>query len=38
VPEAPQDESAASEVLAYDERGNSSFAPLEAGSLISHRV
>lgn len=26
------------EVVAYDERGNSSLAPLEAGSLISHRV
>lgn len=25
-------------VVAYDERGNSSLAPLEAGSLISHRV
>lgn len=26
------------EVVAYDERGNSSLAPMEAGSLISHRV
>jgi hypothetical protein len=26
------------EVVAYDERGVSSLAPLEAGSLISHRV
>lgn len=38
VPEASQDDSAAAGVLAYDERGNSSLAPLEAGSLISHRV
>lgn len=26
------------DVVAYDERGNSSFLPLETGSLISHRV
>lgn len=38
VPDAPQDETAAGEVVAYDERGNSSLMPLEAGSLISHRV
>ena len=38
VPGAPQDETAAGEVVAYDERGNSSLVPLEAGSLISHRV
>jgi hypothetical protein len=25
-------------VVAYDERGNSNLAPLEAGLLISHRV
>jgi hypothetical protein len=38
LPHAPQDDSTAAEVMAYDERGNSSLAPLETGSLISHRV
>jgi hypothetical protein len=37
VPESASDDST-TEVVAYDERGNSSLAPLEAGSLISHRV
>ncbi len=32
------DFSAPQEVVAYDERGNSSLAPLEAGVLISRRV
>ena len=35
---AAQDDTPGAEVVAYDERGNSSLAPLEAGSLISHRV
>ena len=38
VPDTPPGETAAADVVAYDERGNSSLAPLEAGSLISHRV
>lgn len=35
---APAIEVQVGEVVAYDERGNSSPAPMEAGSLISHRV
>lgn len=35
---APTIEAHGGEVVAYDERGNSSPAPMEAGSLISHRV
>jgi hypothetical protein len=35
---APPIEVHGGEVVAYDERGNSSPAPMEAGSLISHRV
>ncbi len=38
VPDSPQEDTTAAEVVAYDERGNSSLVPLEAGSLISHRV
>ena len=38
VPDASQEDPLTSEVVAYDERGNSSLVPLEAGSLISHRV
>ncbi|WP_332749768.1 hypothetical protein [Hydrogenophaga sp.] len=34
----PPEEVRVAEVVAYDERGASSLAPLEAGSLISHRV
>jgi hypothetical protein len=36
--EAPTEEVRVADVVAYDERGASSLAPLEAGSLISHRV
>ena len=35
---APAMEVQGGEVVAYDERGNSSPAPMEAGNLISHRV
>lgn len=35
---APAMEVQGGDVVAYDERGNSSLAPMEAGSLISHRV
>jgi hypothetical protein len=35
---APAMEVQGGDVVAYDERGNSSPAPMEAGSLISHRV
>jgi hypothetical protein len=36
--EASGEELRGADVVAYDERGASSLAPLEAGSLISHRV
>lgn len=38
VPESLQNETNSADVVAYDEHGNSSLMPLEAGSLISHRV
>lgn len=38
VPGAPAEIRPVEDVVAYDEHGNSSWAPLEAGSLISQRV
>jgi hypothetical protein len=38
VPEARQDEPTPAEIVAYDEHGNSSLMPLEAGSHFSQRV